>query len=146
MCGHRRYEYVSWTHDEGVRSDAGLRASDAERERVVERLRVHAGEGRLDVDELEERIEAVYAAKTRGELADLLRDLPEQQPGRVGRAARSGSSLAWLAMGWMPLIVAIALFAFAPPGIAWMGWVILGWWLFAGHHGRRGRRRRTVVA
>ena len=53
------------------------RASDAEREAAAERLRVAAGDGRLDPDELEERLEQAYAARTVGELEALTRDLPE---------------------------------------------------------------------
>ena len=53
-----------------------LRASDLERHQTVEFLRQHAGEGRLTTDELEERIEQAYAAKTLGELAVLTTDLP----------------------------------------------------------------------
>jgi hypothetical protein len=53
-----------------------LRASDAERERAVVRLRHAASEGRLTVEELDERSERAYAAPTRAELAALLDDLP----------------------------------------------------------------------
>ena len=53
------------------------RASDAEREAVVARLRNAAGEGRLTVDELDERIDAAYAAATRAELEPLTADLPD---------------------------------------------------------------------
>jgi hypothetical protein len=53
-----------------------MRASDVEREQVVGLLRTAAAEGRLDVDELEERTQAAYAAKTRGELTQLLIDIP----------------------------------------------------------------------
>jgi hypothetical protein len=52
------------------------RASDAEREAVVARLRDAASEGRLTVDELAERIDAAYAAKTHAELEPLTADLP----------------------------------------------------------------------
>jgi hypothetical protein len=52
------------------------RASDAEREAVVARLRDAAGEGRLTVEELAERIDAAYAARTRAELEPLTADLP----------------------------------------------------------------------
>ena len=51
-----------------------LRASDDDRERVVDELRRHAAEGRLSVDELEERIERALSARTRGELAVPMRD------------------------------------------------------------------------
>ncbi|KOV59168.1 DUF1707 SHOCT-like domain-containing protein [Streptomyces sp. MMG1121] len=53
-----------------------LRASDADRERVAEVLRDALAEGRLDMEEFEERLEAVYKARTYGELKPLTRDLP----------------------------------------------------------------------
>jgi uncharacterized protein DUF1707 len=52
------------------------RASDSEREAIVARLRQAAGEGRLTVEELTERIDAAYAATTRDELQPLTADLP----------------------------------------------------------------------
>ncbi|MFE2074758.1 DUF1707 SHOCT-like domain-containing protein [Streptomyces misionensis] len=55
---------------------AELRASDADRDRVAEVLRDALAEGRLDMGEFEERLEAVYRARTYGELAPLTRDLP----------------------------------------------------------------------
>jgi hypothetical protein len=57
-----------------------LRISDADRHRVGELLREAAGEGRLDIEELEERLEAAYAAKTYGDLVPLTADLPVAQP------------------------------------------------------------------
>ncbi|MEZ0091149.1 DUF1707 domain-containing protein [Streptacidiphilus sp. EB129] len=56
-----------------------LRASDADRERVAEALREAFAEGRLSAEEHSERIDAVYAAKTHGELAPLTRDLPSHR-------------------------------------------------------------------
>jgi hypothetical protein len=55
---------------------ADLRASHADREQIVEVLRVAAGEGRLTGDELGERIQAALAARTYRELARLTADLP----------------------------------------------------------------------
>jgi hypothetical protein len=52
------------------------RASDIEREAIVAHLRQAAGEGRLTVEELTERIDAAYAATTRDELEPLTADLP----------------------------------------------------------------------
>ncbi len=54
-----------------------VRASDAEREAVVERLREATAEGRLTFGELTERTEAAYLATTRGELVPITADLPE---------------------------------------------------------------------
>src|SRR6516164_9740024 len=59
-----------------VPDKASLRASDADRERVAETLREAAGDGRLSMEELDERLEAVYAAKTYAELESITRDLP----------------------------------------------------------------------
>jgi hypothetical protein len=53
-----------------------LRASDADRERVVETLRIAAGDGRLSAEELDARLEAALTARTLGELAELTSDLP----------------------------------------------------------------------
>jgi hypothetical protein len=60
-----------------VRPDpSSLRVSDHDRHKVAEVLRTAAGEGRIDLEELEERLEAAYAAKTYGELVPLTVDLP----------------------------------------------------------------------
>lgn len=53
-----------------------LRASHQDRDRVAELLRMAAGDGRLTVEELDERLEKALTARTYGELAALSRDLP----------------------------------------------------------------------
>jgi hypothetical protein len=58
----------------GVQRD--LRASDAERQAVVRRLELALADGRLTIAEFDERSQAAYAARTRGELDDLTEDLP----------------------------------------------------------------------
>jgi hypothetical protein len=52
-----------------------MRISDAERNKVAEILREAAGDGRIDLDELDERLEATYAAKTYAELVPITHDL-----------------------------------------------------------------------
>ena len=54
-----------------------MRASDAERQDVVERLRAGLDDGRLKMDEYVERMGRAYDAVTHGDLAPLCRDLPE---------------------------------------------------------------------
>lgn len=54
------------------------RASDAERDSVVARLSTAAGEGRLTLDELADRVDRALAAVTRADLAPLLADLPAE--------------------------------------------------------------------
>lgn len=68
-----------------------LRASDADRDRVVERLRDAVAEGRLDMEEFEERLEAVYKSRTYAELEPLTRDLPAV-PAAAAAAAATGSA------------------------------------------------------
>jgi DUF1707 SHOCT-like domain len=55
---------------------AGLRASHDDRDRAVEVLRVAAGDGRITAEELDERVGAALTARTYGELAALISDLP----------------------------------------------------------------------
>ncbi len=62
-------------HEDGATPE--LRASQEERERVVEALGVAAGDGRLTMAELEKRVEGALTARTSGELAQLTTDLPE---------------------------------------------------------------------
>jgi hypothetical protein len=54
-----------------------MRASHADRDRIVDVLRIAAGDGRLTLEELDERLEAALSARTVGELAVLTADLPE---------------------------------------------------------------------
>lgn len=53
-----------------------LRVSDADRERAADILRESAGEGRLTLEELDQRLDQTYAAKTYAELESVTRDLP----------------------------------------------------------------------
>lgn len=59
-----------------------LRASDADREQVAERLRHATAEGRLTADELDQRLDALYASRTYGELDVLVADLPARSTRR----------------------------------------------------------------
>jgi len=76
-----------------------MRASDSDRELVADRLREAAGHGRLTMDELDERLEQAYAARTYAELEPLTRDLPRPgasvplpAPAAGNRSARIGGS------------------------------------------------------
>ncbi|WP_374774184.1 DUF1707 domain-containing protein [Streptomyces sp. NBC_01310] len=69
-----------------------LRASDADRERVVERLRDAVAEGRIDMEEFEERLEAAYKSRTYAELEPLTRDLPSPTGPAARAAAVPGSA------------------------------------------------------
>jgi hypothetical protein len=157
MCGHRsRHRYVSErTPEYRARRTSDFRVSQDEREEVVELLRKHAGDGRLELDELEERVESALSARTRRDLDALLADLPDTRRRRRAtrvRVVALGSTAAAL----LPLLAGIAILVAAPPAIDWIGWVVIGWWFFAGlpsaglgfawcGHTRRRRSRDTVV-
>ncbi len=69
---------------ENTRPEAGtqneIRASDAERERVVALLQHAGAEGRLTLDEVDERVATAFAATYRSQLPPLTRDLPHDPP------------------------------------------------------------------
>jgi hypothetical protein len=96
-----------------------LRASHADRDRVVEMLRVAAGDGRLTAEELDERLEVALTARTYRELAVLTADLPvapgysaigAAKPKDVMRISRRGGSAShagrWLVPKRMEINVA----------------------------------------
>jgi hypothetical protein len=66
-------------------SELELRASDSEREQVSVALRQACAEGRLTLEELSDRIDRTYAARTSSELAELTQDLPPAVPERSRR-------------------------------------------------------------
>jgi hypothetical protein len=74
-----------------------LRASDADRERVAEVLRDALAEGRLDMTEFEERLDATYRARTYGELAPITRDLPVGAAPKVSMTKEPAEPGSWAA-------------------------------------------------
>ena len=132
-------------------TDDNMRVSQQERERVVDILRTHAGEGRLEVDELEQRVEAALAARTHGDLAQLTADLPKPRSRRT--PGRRAMALASPVAALLPLVAGIAILVAAPAELAWVGWTALGWWCFAGPglgfagcgHAKSRRNRQTAA-
>jgi hypothetical protein len=95
-----------------------MRTSEAEREAVVEDLRRHAFAGRLDVAELEQRVEAALAARTLDDLAALKDDLPELAAGDFGEHLR-----VFLAVN----ALLVAIWALTGGGYFWPVWPFMGW-------------------
>ena len=56
---------------------SGLRASDQQRDQTAQAIRDHYAAGRLNEEELTERVTAAYAARTESDLAELVKDLPK---------------------------------------------------------------------
>ncbi len=75
--------------------DDSLRVSDAECDAVLRALGEHAAEGRLTLDELEDRAGRALSAKTRGDLAALTSDLP-REAGQAPAAAGTKKPVRWL--------------------------------------------------
>jgi len=116
-----------------------LRASDADRDAVAERLRTAAIEGRLEHHELEERLHLALRARTYGDLQRLMLDLP-------GTAARRSVPVARTAFGIaLRVVAALAILAFVAAAVAisavWLViWAVV-WLAFRGGHGCSRHRR-----
>ena len=61
-------------------AESGVRIGDAEREKAATSLREHYASGRLTLDEFQQRLDAVFAAKTDTDLARVTADLPHADP------------------------------------------------------------------
>jgi class 3 adenylate cyclase len=127
----------------------GVRASDGDRERVVDFLRHHYGAGRLSEDDLSERIESAYGARTVAELDTLIADLPSKRERPASRRRRSGletSVRVHLTTFLLVNLMLIGIWAAAGGGYFWPIWPILGWGIGVGCHAApllavRSRRR-----
>jgi DUF1707 SHOCT-like domain len=130
---------------------ASLRASDADRERIAERLRKAAAEGRILTEELEHRLMAAFSARTYGELEPLVADLP-REVARRDRPERSlpvpKVAIALMILIGMPMAVAVVIAAavlLVSMFAMWIVVVAIVMWVF-GHrlpvYPRRYARRR----
>ena len=73
-----------------------VRVGDADREGVAAQLREHYAEGRLTHEELNERLDQAFAAKTKADLNTVLRDLPHARPA----AGTPAGGTAWPGSSW----------------------------------------------
>ena len=116
--------------------DSIIRAADADRERVAERLRKSHAEGRLDMAEFQERLERCYEAKTNGELGELVGDLPREERQAAGRSLAPFLPPPLRLAPWVPMLIALLIVAAALSGhhLFWL-WIPLvfliwrtSWW------------------
>jgi hypothetical protein len=118
-----------------------LRASDADREQIVDRLRQAATEGRLHGDELEERVAAAFSARTYGELDTLVADLPAPALDRRRAHDTAGhppAAAVAIALTAAVLLIAVAGSALSVHGhgyhhwggglgpVIWLVWIAIG--------------------
>lgn len=143
--------------------NALTRAGDQDRERTAAALGGHYAAGRLTLEEFQQRLDRAYAAKTLGELGDLMTDLPASDlsplPGqRYGRpplpqwrapgpvqpsGGRSAARRFWLAVGITAMVIWLISAATGP----WLLWlavplalIMLRWWIPGGSRRDHGRR------
>lgn len=136
-----------WKGRSPIRSGAHQRVSDAERDAVVEQLRLNMAEGRLDVDEFGERVESALAARTGADLQAVLVDLPQVVPPEEAIRNRKASVRAILTPYVVVNVFLVLIWAVGGFGYFWPIWPILGWGLgvvlsLAAVAGGDGRRRR----
>lgn len=105
-------------------NDASLRCADADRERVAGVLSEHYAQGRLDLDEYQERTDAVYAAKTFGDLVPVTRDLPALERAEPPEPQDENAPARRALVGLVPLLVVL---------IASTAWIAGS--VFTGHSG-----------
>ncbi len=125
-----------------------MRAADADRQAVADRLRVAVDEGRLDLHEYDERLQRAYTAKTYGELAPLLADLPAPAtPAASGLAVPDGTAPAlavpdgtvgvpvgrpvtvrWLAQVWEPWLAVVPIVVAIWAVTSLLAWELLYFW------------------
>jgi DUF1707 SHOCT-like domain len=126
------------------------RIGDAEREVATARLSDHFAAGRLDHEEYDERLDAIWSARTKADLDQLFWDLPRAVapavPARPARTGRRGRVVPpFVPMLVIAILVVVAVLKAAP----WVLLIAAGWFLFfrprrhrhGGHgHGDRGTR------
>jgi Domain of unknown function (DUF1707) len=140
-----------------MRSHYSLRASDADRDAVVDRLREAAGEGRLEPHEFEQRVGEALRARTYGDLAALLADLPaagrtpaprtRRRTSPPARSALIGTGLVVAVTAAVAVVVVIAMLVLAAAA-SWAA-VVLFWLIARGVRQRQMRGpagRRSVSA
>ena len=147
MCGHRHHHRhdrhrTRTTTQRTTFAPDDKRASDSERDSVVSDLRAHAAEGRLSVEELDQRIATALSAQTRADLAPLLDDLPPRPRPVTDRRDFQEHLRSYL----MVMALLVAIWALTGMGYFWPVWPMLGWGIGVWSHAaavRTPRKRRA---
>jgi hypothetical protein len=114
-----------------MESTGDLRVSDADREAVAAQLRQHTVDGRLTTGEFTDRLDEVFAAKTRRELDATLRELPPLHPPAPARRPAAPPALPRVPGPLAPLAVVgavlLGLWALTGFGYFWPIWPLMFW-------------------
>ncbi|QYC38497.1 hypothetical protein Nocox_04350 [Nonomuraea coxensis DSM 45129] len=97
-----------------------MRASDGDRDRVAAVLREHTAQGRITMDEFNERLEQLYKSKTYGELARLTADLPDvdlRNRPKVSKEVEKRETHAGMKAAWSAWAIA--------SGVNWVVWLMV---------------------
>jgi hypothetical protein len=124
-----------------------LRASDSDREAVTARLHEAAVEGRLEPDELEERLHLALRARTYGELRRLVADLPAQPAAWDRRRRRGFAPLAFtiaVRVAFALAVVVVALVVIAATAMWWLAWLVV-WMVLSGRRYGAARPRSKAL-
>ena len=113
-------------------SNPGTRASDADRDQSAAALREHLAADRLTIEEFDERLDQAYAAKTLGELDQVMADLPGTGPGQLPDApADRSAARPPLTLRRPPGSTAAGRGRFSPPWrAAWGSWLAISLFFF----------------
>ena len=123
---------------------SSLRASDADRDKVLDRLRKACAEGRIVAHELEDRIARALRAETYGDLDAVVADLPREKAATKQRSRRTRLVLRYPLLGAVLLAVgAIAVAVLAAVAFVVAGlFIVLAMVIRGGSRGRRYRHYR----
>jgi hypothetical protein len=128
-------------------NDQHLRMSDAEREQAAAELGEHYAEGRLTAEEHSERLDRIWAARTRAELAPVFSDLPGRFGPQSGPPSFTASSFTTPFGGYaaparrrrglpVPVMVILAVLVVATV-VSHLPLILIGpalWWVLAARH------------
>ncbi|MGH9047470.1 MAG: DUF1707 SHOCT-like domain-containing protein [Acidimicrobiales bacterium] len=121
-CGSGGY----WSSRRSQPVDPNMRVSDAERDRVAEALSEHYSAGRLDANELKERLDKAIGAKTRGDLSGLMTDLPHTYPTTPEPHRERRRVAVWVAVA---IVICATAFPWQATHLFWVPripWLVLG--------------------
>jgi hypothetical protein len=104
-----------------------IRLSDAERDAAAAELAEHYAEGRLTTDEHAERLDAIWSARTRADLAPIFEDLPRRTPERPARVGRRG----WRRVPILPIVALLVVLSIVTHLPFWILIFFIGCGLFA---------------